>query len=112
MTNWWVALPTFMATAAWLGVVVVYWRYARWWESKVGWNTMGISLFLLLALTRLSYTHLDSVPAAPTSFWLNAFGVLIYGGLTFFGAQRVCLILDAQRHPTLQKIGAARRRSN
>lgn len=111
MTNWWVAIPTFTATVAWLGVIVVYWLRAKWWKSSVGWNTMGISVFIALALLRLAYTHVDAVPAGRMSFWLTAFGVLIYGGLTYFGAQRICLILDAQRQPTLRRIGVASRLS-
>jgi hypothetical protein len=95
--NPWVAIPTFLATLAWVGVVVLYWMRAKWWKSTIGWNTMGISFFIALALARLSYTHVDGVASSTTSVWLVGFGFFIYNALAFFGFQRFYLIEQSQR---------------
>lgn len=103
--NPWLAIPTFTATVAWLSVVIWYWIRAKWWKSYVGQNTMGISMFIALALVRLSYTHLDGIPASYQPFWVTAFGVFIYSGLTYFGFQRLVLIEQSQRMLKLQYVG-------
>jgi hypothetical protein len=98
--NLWVAIPTFLATLAWISVVAWFWIRAKWWKTDVGRNAMGLSFFIAISLMRLSYAHLNHRATTHSSFWLTAFGIFIYTGLTFFGAQRVYFIEQSQRQKT------------
>lgn len=91
--NPWVAIPTFLATVAWIVVVIEYQTRAKWWKGAVGVNTMGISLALALVLVRLSLLQLGVVFDA----WGNiAFGMGAYLSLATFGFHRAYLIKVAQ----------------
>lgn len=102
--NYWVAIPTFIATLAWLMVVVWYWIRAKWWKSPVGRNTMGISIAIALALVRLTYSQLDAISPAPMPWYLTAFGSVIYSYLAYSGFRRVYLIEQSQRQKAVDVI--------
>lgn len=97
--NPWIALPTFLATLAWVGVVVIYWSRATWWKSAVGINTMGISLTLALILIRLTLLQAGVVFSPPGNIM---FGTGSYLGVAFFGFQRMYLIWDSQARKARQ----------
>lgn len=111
--NPFVAVPTFIATVAWVGVVVWYWIRAKWWKSFVGQNTMAVSFFIALSLVRLTYAHLDNIPSRPSSTGLTVFGVIVYAGLAYTGFQRVYLIEQSQRQKAESiRNGVPQRRRN
>lgn len=90
----WIAVPTFIATIAWLAVVIEYQVRAKWWKGAVGWNTMGISLTLAGTLIRLSLLQ-AGVVFSPVGNVI--FGLAVYLGLAFFGFQRWYLIRQSQK---------------
>ena len=90
----WIAIPTFIATAVWIGVVVLYWVRAKWWRGAIGWNTMGISITLAGTLLRLTLLQ-AGVVFSPVGNVI--FGLAVYLGLAVFGAQRFYLIWDSQK---------------
>lgn len=90
----WVAIPTFIATLAWVSVVVIYWVRAKWWRGAIGVNTMGISLTLAGTLIRLSLLQAGVVFSPVGNV---VFGLAVYLGLAFFGFQRFFLIRQSQK---------------
>lgn len=106
--NPWIAIPTFIATFAWLGVIVSYWRRAKWWKGAIGVNTMGISLTLAGTLIRLSLLQ-AGVVFSPIGNII--FGFAVYLGLAVFGFQRWYLIRESQRRKAqMIAMGQANRR--
>lgn len=102
--NYWVAIPTFVATVAWFMVVAWYWIRAKWWKSPIGRNTMGISIAIALALLRLTYSQLDGISPAPMPWYLTAFGSIIYSYLAYNGFRRVYLIEQSQRQKAIDLV--------
>lgn len=102
--NPWVAVPTFIATLVWVGVVVLYQTRAKWWKSTVGINTMGISFTLALVLVRLTLLQAGVVFSTTGNI---VFGFGVYLGMAVFGGQRFYLIWTAQRRKRLNLTNGA-----
>lgn len=86
----------FAALAAWGTFIAWYWIRARWWESPVGRNIMGVAfaIFALLALI------------AAQALWPDyqartALQVVVYGGIAALAIQRTGQMEHAQRHHKL-----------
>lgn len=104
----WIAVATFIATLAWVGVVIEYQTRAKWWKSAIGWNTMGISFTLAGTLVRLSLLQAGVVFSPVGNV---VFGLGVYLGLAFFGFQRWYLIRQSQkRKAQMIAAGQANRR--
>lgn len=83
----------YLALATWTTFIATYWALARWWESEIGRNVMGVAVVIwgLLALIAAQQTWPD--------YGLRAHAqALIYGGAVAFGAQRTVQMVRAQRH--------------
>lgn len=83
----------YLAWATWTIFIVAYWLLARWWESDIGRNVMGVALVVwgLLALIAAQQTWPDYALRTLAQ-------ALIYGGAVVFGAQRTVQMVREQLH--------------
>lgn len=94
--NFWLLIPTGLAALSWVTLVVWYHLRAKWWKTKIGYNTMGVSLVIALSMTRLFFLQLTP-PYTIYQTTEVVFGVFLYLALAFLGVQRIVFVEQSQR---------------
>lgn len=83
----------YVALVVWVLFIVTYWVLARWWESEIGRNVMGVALVVtgLLALIVAQNLWPD--------YRLRPYAqCVVYGAAILFGIQRGVQVVRAQIH--------------
>lgn len=83
----------YVALIVWVLFIVTYWVLARWWESEIGRNVMGVALvvtgLLSLIVAQNLWPDYRLRPYAQT---------FVYGAAIIFGIQRGVQVVRAQIH--------------
>lgn len=94
--NLWLLIPTGLAAVSWVTLVVWYQIRAKWWKTKIGYNTMGVSFVIALSMVRLFFLQLTP-PYSAYAAWEVIFGIFLYLALAFLGAQRIVFVEQSQQ---------------
>lgn len=95
-----VAIPTFIAAASWIAVVIWYHTRAKWWKHAIGRNTMLVSATIAWVFVRLSFRHIN-----PEMTWTyETSGLITYLVASYAGLRRIYLIEKSQRAGDRRKI--------
>lgn len=81
-----------LCAVAWLTFVIWYTLRAKWWKKSLGWNTFGVSAFLVLLVGRLALIRLTG-----DEWDFVASGVVVYLLGTGLAVQRIIYMERAQR---------------
>lgn len=87
-----ILILVYLALGTWTTFIASYWALARWWESEIGRNVMGVAVVVwgLLALIAAQQTWPD--------YALRTYAqAVVYGGAVAFGVQRTVQMVRAQR---------------
>lgn len=82
------------ALTAWLVFIAVYWTLARWWQSDIGWNVMGVAA----AVTTLLALNVSSI-AWPDYDYRPFVRGTVYLFVGLMAVQRTAQVIREQRHP-------------
>lgn len=81
----------YVALVVWTVFILTYWVLARWWESEIGRNVMGVAIVLVGLLALIVAQNLwPDYRLRPLA------QCVVYGAAILFGIQRTVQMVRAQ----------------